>query len=78
MSFARVSVGICGGITAALKIAAIAEANDVQVAQHNPISPIGIAACAAIGFARANVAIQELPNYVFESTPPPRRRRRAQ
>lgn len=73
MSFARVSVGICGGITAAMKIAAIAEANDVQVAPHNPISPIGLAACAAIGFARANVAIQEFPtgydNYVFESTP---------
>ena len=73
MSFARVSVGICGGITAAMKIAAIAEANDVQVAPHNPISPIGVAACAAIGFSRSNVAIQEYPtgydNYVLESTP---------
>lgn len=73
MSFARVSVGICGGITAALKIAAIAEANDVQVAPHNPISPVGVAACAAIGFSRSNVAIQEFPtgydNYVLESTP---------
>ena len=73
LSFARVSVGICGGITAALKIAAIAEANDVQVAPHNPISPVGLAACAAIGFSRANVAIQEFPTgyegYVFQSTP---------
>lgn len=73
MSFARVSVGLCGGITAGLKIAAIAEANDVQVAPHNPISPIGVAACAAIGFSRANVHIQEYPtgydNMVLESTP---------
>ena len=73
MSFARVSVGVCGGITAAMKIAAIAEANDVQVAPHNPISPIGVAACTAIGFSRSNVAIQEFPtgydNYVFQSTP---------
>lgn len=73
LSFARVSVGICGGITAALKIAAIAEANDVQVAPHNPISPVGLAACAAIAFSRANVYIQEYPtgydNYVLESTP---------
>ncbi|WP_029010222.1 mandelate racemase/muconate lactonizing enzyme family protein [Azospirillum halopraeferens] len=73
LSFARVSLGVCGGITAALKIAAIAEANDVQVAPHNPISPIGLAACAAVGFARANVAIVEYPtgheNYVMESTP---------
>lgn len=56
-----------------MKIAAIAEANDVQVAPHNPISPIGVAACAAVGFARSCVAIQEFPtgydNYVFESTP---------
>lgn len=73
MSFARVSVGLCGGITAGLKIAAIAEANDVQLAPHNPISPIGVAACAAIGFSRANVHIQEYPtgydNMVLESTP---------
>ncbi|QCP87831.1 mandelate racemase/muconate lactonizing enzyme family protein [Cereibacter sphaeroides] len=73
LSFARVSVGICGGITAAVKIAAIAEANDVQVAPHNPISPVGVAACAALGFSRSCVAIQEFPtgydNYVFESTP---------
>ncbi|MCS0494619.1 mandelate racemase/muconate lactonizing enzyme family protein [Ancylobacter sp. MQZ15Z-1] len=73
LSFARVSVGICGGLTAALKIAAIAEANDVQVAPHNPISPIGVAACAALGFSRSCVAIQEYPTgydgYVLESTP---------
>ena len=73
MSFARVSVGVCGGITAALKIAAIAEANDVRVAPHNPISPIGLAACAAIGFSRDNVHILEYPtgydNMVLESTP---------
>ncbi|MDR5907832.1 mandelate racemase/muconate lactonizing enzyme family protein [Franzmannia qiaohouensis] len=73
LSFARVSVGICGGITAALKIAAIAEANDVQVAPHNPISPIGVAACSAIGFSRPGVWIQEYPTgheaYVMETTP---------
>lgn len=73
LSFARVSVGICGGITAALKISAIAEANDVQVAPHNPISPIGLAACSAIGFSRPNVWIQEYPTgneaYVMETTP---------
>ncbi|WP_375691757.1 mandelate racemase/muconate lactonizing enzyme family protein [Pseudooceanicola sp. LIPI14-2-Ac024] len=73
LSFARVSVGVCGGITGALKVAAIAEANDVKVAPHNPISPIGVAACSAIGFARDNVHIQEYPtgydNMVLESTP---------
>lgn len=73
MSFARISVGVCGGITAALKIAALAEANDIEVAPHNPISPIGLAACAAIGFSRSNVWIQEYPTghegYVLETTP---------
>jgi galactonate dehydratase len=73
LSFARVSIGICGGITGALKVAALAEANDIQLAPHNPISPIGLAACAAIGFARPCVAIQEYPTgldgFVFKTTP---------
>jgi|SRR5690625_507680 len=73
LSFARVSVGICGGVTAGIKIAALAEANDIQLAPHNPISPIGLAACAAIGFSHSNVWIQEYPTgneaYVMETTP---------
>lgn len=72
-AFARVSVGVCGGITGAMKVAAIAEANDVKIAPHNPISPIGVAACSAVGFARDNVHIQEYPtgydNMILESTP---------
>jgi galactonate dehydratase len=71
LSYARVSLGLCGGITGALKVAAIAEANEVQLAPHNPISPIGLAACAAIAFSRPCVWILEYPtgldNFVFET-----------
>ncbi|MGY4155471.1 galactonate dehydratase [Bradyrhizobium sp. USDA 4461] len=72
LSYARVSLGICGGITGAMKVAAIAEANEVQLAPHNPISPVGLAACAAIAFSRPCVWILEYPtgleNFVFETS----------
>ena len=37
-SFARVDVALCGGITGARKVAALAEAHHVMVAPHNPLS----------------------------------------
>jgi len=57
--FARIDVAICGGITGAKKVAAMAEAHHVQVVPHNPLSPIGLAACLHIAAAIPNFAIQE-------------------
>jgi galactonate dehydratase len=57
--FARVDVCICGGITGAKKVAAMAEARHVQVVPHNPLSPIGLAACLQVAAAIPNFAIQE-------------------
>lgn len=59
VEFARVDVCLCGGITGAKKVAALAEANDVMVVPHNPLSPIGLAACLQIDAAIPNFAIQE-------------------
>lgn len=59
--FARASVCVCGGITGARKIAAIAEAHNVDVAPHNPLSPISLAACLQVAAAIPNFAIQEYP-----------------
>ena len=59
VEFARVDVAVCGGITGARKVAAIAEAHNVQVVPHNPLSPIGLAACLQIAAAIPNFAIQE-------------------
>lgn len=61
MEYARVSVCLCGGITGARKIAALAEAFDVKVIPHNPLSPISLMACLHLDAAIPNFAIQELP-----------------
>ncbi|WP_251866022.1 mandelate racemase/muconate lactonizing enzyme family protein [Achromobacter sp. Marseille-Q4962] len=59
--YARASVCVCGGITGAKKIAALAEAQNVDVAPHNPLSPISLAACMQVATSIPNFAIQEYP-----------------
>jgi galactonate dehydratase len=59
LEFVRVDVALCGGITSAKKVAAIAEAHNVMVVPHNPLSPIGLAACLQIAASVPNFAIQE-------------------
>lgn len=69
--YARASVCVCGGITGARKIAALAEAQNVELAPHNPLSPISLAACMQVAAVAPNFAIQEYPsgfeNLVLES-----------
>ncbi|MEO1090475.1 MAG: enolase C-terminal domain-like protein [Pseudomonadota bacterium] len=69
MSYARVSVCLCGGITGARKIAALCEAFDVGVVPHNPLSPVSLAACLQLDAAIPNFTIQEYPTVglAFES-----------
>jgi galactonate dehydratase len=45
VQYLRPDVCLCGGITGAKKIAALAEAHDAWVVPHNPLSPISTAAC---------------------------------
>jgi galactonate dehydratase len=59
VEFCRIDVAICGGITGAKKVAAMAEAHHVQVVPHNPLSPIGLAACLHLAASIPNFAIQE-------------------
>ena len=70
--YARTSVCVCGGITGARKAAAIAESMNIDIAPHNPLSPISLAACMQVAAAVPNFAIQEYPtgleNLVFKST----------
>ncbi|GHU19341.1 galactonate dehydratase [Betaproteobacteria bacterium] len=51
IAYARTSMCVCGGITGTRKIAAIAEARQVKIIPHNPISPV--ATMAALQFAAA-------------------------
>ncbi len=67
-SFVRPDVCMCGGISATKKVAALAEAFDVGVIPHNPLSPVSTAACLQVGAAIPNFVIQEYPK--GEGEPP--------
>jgi galactonate dehydratase len=62
VQYLRPDVCLCGGITGAKKVAAIAEAHDAWVVPHNPLSPISTAACLQIAACIPNFAIQEYPS----------------
>lgn len=61
VDYVRPDVCMCGGITGAKKIAALAEANDIMVVPHNPLSPVSTAACIQIAACIPNFALQEYP-----------------
>ena len=60
--YVRASICLCGGITGAMKIAALAESHHCSLVPHNPLSPVATNAelqlCAAID----NLAIAEYPS----------------
>jgi len=62
VQYLRPDLCLCGGITGAKKIAAIAEAHDAWVVPHNPLSPVSTAACLQIAACIPNFAIQEYPS----------------
>ena len=59
VDYARADLCLAGGITGGRKIAAIAEGFQVNLVPHNPLSPIGLAACLQLDAAIPNFAIQE-------------------
>jgi galactonate dehydratase len=59
--YLRPCISVCGGITAGRKIAALAEAHNVDIVYHNPLSPVNLAACLHLDAAIPNFAIQEYP-----------------
>ncbi len=61
--YLRPDVCAMGGITAAKKVAAIAEASDVLIIPHNPLGPVSTAACLQICASIPNLGIQELPGF---------------
>jgi galactonate dehydratase len=63
VAYVRTSVCICGGITGARKIAAIAEAHNAMIVPHNPLSPVSTAACLQVAASVENFAIQEMPDH---------------
>ena len=68
VQYVRPDVCMCGGITGAKKIAALAEAHYVGVVPHNPLSPVSTAACLQLAACIPNFALQEYP--LGELVPP--------
>ena len=68
VQYVRPDVCMCGGITGAKKIAALAEARHVGVVPHNPLSPVSTAACLQVAACIPNFALQEYP--LGENEPP--------
>lgn len=68
VQYVRPDVCMCGGISGAKKIAAMAEAHHVGVVPHNPLSPVSTAACIQIAACIPNFALQEFPR--GEDKPP--------
>jgi len=61
----RPDVCVCGGLTQSKKIAALAEAFQVGVVPHNPLSPISTAVCVQLDACIPNAILQE---YTGEGT----------
>ena len=68
VQYVRPDVCMCGGLTGAKKIAALAEANHVGVVPHNPLGPVSTAACLQLAACIPNFALQEYP--LGENVPP--------
>ncbi|MFH1639844.1 MAG: mandelate racemase/muconate lactonizing enzyme family protein [Chloroflexota bacterium] len=68
VQYVRPDVCICGGLSGAKKVAALAEARYVNVVPHNPLSPVSTAACLQLSACIPNFALQEYPK--GEGEPP--------
>jgi galactonate dehydratase len=61
IDYARVDLCICGGISEAKKVAAMAETHYIKLATHNPLGPVSSAACLHLNLASSNVGVMEQP-----------------
>jgi galactonate dehydratase len=61
IDYARVDLCICGGISEARKVAAMAETHYIKLATHNPLGPVSSAACLHLNLASSNVGVMEQP-----------------
>jgi galactonate dehydratase len=69
-NFVRVDVSNVGGITAARKVAAMAEAHYMDVMPHNPLGPVTTAASIHFGLATSNFSYLEYQHRVADDYDP--------
>ena len=66
--YVRASICLCGGITGAMKIAALAESHHCSLVPHNPLSPVATNVELQLCTAIDNLAIAEYPSPYVRST----------
>ncbi|GAA4505355.1 mandelate racemase/muconate lactonizing enzyme family protein [Brevibacterium yomogidense] len=63
IAYTRISVCLAGGITGAMRIAAVAHSVGSLVVPHNPLSPLSTAACLQVALAVPNLGLMEMPDH---------------
>jgi galactonate dehydratase len=66
----RPDICMVGGISAARKIAALAEASHIGISPHNPLSAISTAACLQIAATAPAFIVQEYPAHLWKDSSP--------
>ena len=61
IDYARIDLGIVGGLTEALKVTHACETHYIDIVPHNPRGPVSAAAGVALCMAATNVGVQEMP-----------------
>ena len=65
VSYLRPSIGLCGGFTGAMRLAALAQAFDIALIPHNTFSPITTMASLHLSTAIPNFLICEYPTSLY-------------
>lgn len=66
--YIRPDVCVVGGISAAKKIASVAESFYAGIVPHNPLGPVSTAACLQLDMCIPNLLIQEYPSFNLEGS----------
>jgi L-alanine-DL-glutamate epimerase-like enolase superfamily enzyme len=59
IDYARIDLCNVGGLTEAVKVAAMCEAHDIRIAVHNPLGVVSTAACLQFNLAATQFGVQE-------------------
>lgn len=64
-AYLRPSIGLCGGFTGAMRLAALAQAFDISLVPHNTFSPVATLASLHLSAAIPNLLICEYPTSLY-------------
>lgn len=64
-AYLRPSIGLCGGFTGAMRLAALAQAFDISLVPHNTFSPVATLASVHLSAAIPNLLICEYPTSLY-------------